>query len=258
LIVALERSRSCSSITRSTHDDPHHCVPPRLPRRLGLLTPSVGTERTNDTARRVRLRRPSGRSCQACRPSRNPGGFTALTCPLLLLLLLLLWWEGNHAAAHEGRGVSVAERGGRRRPISTGSTNDDGGSDVGKVQEDREYRRTTGVTAEPFQRSPRMASGEHAWLRESTHSFGRTQMHKSLGKSERVRGLPMTSNMLPCRRLRRRFSGKSGIAGLWDAAGGLKRTSPFAPSPLASGGAKGTPSIARCAPQKGIRASKEK
>jgi hypothetical protein len=77
-----------------------------------------------------------------------------------------------------------------------------------------------------------MASGEHAWLRESTHSFGRTQVHKILGKSERVRGLPMTSHRLPCRPLRRRFSGKSGISGLWDAACRLKRTSPFAPPPL--------------------------
>jgi hypothetical protein len=31
-----------------------------------------------------------------------------------------------------------------------------------------------------------MDSGEHAWLRESTHGFGRTQVHKILGKSERV------------------------------------------------------------------------
>jgi hypothetical protein len=54
-----------------------------------------------------------------------------------------------------------------------------------------------------------MDSGEHAWLRESTHSFGRAKMHKLLGKSERVQGLPMTSHMLPCRRLRR----QSGIAG---------------------------------------------
>jgi hypothetical protein len=49
----------------------------------------------------------------------------------------------------------------------------------------------------------------------------------------------MTSHMLPWCRLRRRFSGKSGIAGLWDASGGRKSPSPFALSSVAAGGAKG-------------------